>query len=228
MNYPKVATFKSASALREHLRSLGLDLDLDDSLLAAPDSPMAQPLHLPTAIAGHTSIGNRFAVLPMEGWDGTEDGKPTSSTIRRWRHFGMSGAKLIWGGEAVAVRHDGRANPNQLMINDANLPLLDALLQELLKAHQATVGNTSDLLVGLQLTHSGRYAKPNSKTKGEPIIAYHHPYLDKRLGLPPDYPLISDAQLDDLIGDFVRAAVRAQQIGFQFVDVKHCHALPGP
>jgi 2,4-dienoyl-CoA reductase-like NADH-dependent reductase (Old Yellow Enzyme family) len=227
MNYPKVATFKSASALREHLRSLGLDLDLDDTLLAAPDSPMAQPLNLPAVIAGHTSIGNRFAVLPMEGWDGTEDGKPTSFTTRRWRHFGMSGAKLIWGGEAVAVRHDGRANPNQLMINDTNLPLLEALLQELLKAHQATVGDTSDLLVGLQLTHSGRYSKPNSKTKGEPIIAYHHPYLDKRLGLPPDYPLISDAQLDDLIGDFVRAAVRAQQIGFQFVDVKHCHGYLG-
>ena len=227
MNYPKVASFKSSSSFREHLRSLGLDLDLDDAILPAPTSPMAKPLSLPTPIADRTRLGNRFAVLPMEGWDGTEDGKPTSFTIRRWRHFGMSGAKLIWGGEAVAVRHDGRANPNQLMINDANAPLLGALLDELLKAHQASVGSTSDLLVGLQLTHSGRYAKPNSKTKGEPIIAYHHPYLDKRLHLPPDYPLITDTQIDDLIADFVRAAVLAQQIGFHFVDVKHCHGYLG-
>ena len=38
--------------------------------------------------------------------------------MRRWQNFGRSGAKLIWGGEAVAVRHDGRANPNQLVINE--------------------------------------------------------------------------------------------------------------
>jgi 2,4-dienoyl-CoA reductase-like NADH-dependent reductase (Old Yellow Enzyme family) len=225
MNYPKIASFKSSAALRAHLRSLGLDLD--DTILAAPDSPLAQPLPLPAPIANRAVLGNRFAVLPMEGWDGTEDGKPSSFTIRRWRHFGMSGAKLVWGGEAVAVRHDGRANPNQLMINEANLPMLAALLDELLRAHQAAAGSTNDLLVGLQLTHSGRYAKPNSKTRGEPIIAYHHPYLDRRLNLPPDYPLITDAQIDDLIADFVQAAVRAQRIGFHFVDVKHCHGYLG-
>ena len=61
-------------------------------------------------------IGNRLAVHPMEGWDGTADGNPSENTIRRWRRFGRSGAKLIWGGEAVAVRHEGRANPNQLVI----------------------------------------------------------------------------------------------------------------
>jgi 2,4-dienoyl-CoA reductase-like NADH-dependent reductase (Old Yellow Enzyme family) len=227
MNYPKVASFKTTSALRSHLRELQLDLELDDAVLAAPDSPLAQPLNLTETIAGHTTIGNRFAVLPMEGWDGTTDGKPSEFTTRRWQHFGISGAKLIWGGEAVAVRHDGRANPNQLMIDEANLPMLAGLLEALVKSHQASFGRTDDLLVGLQLTHSGRYAKPNSKTAAEPMIAYHHPYLDQRLKLPPDYPLISDAQLDDLIGDFVRAAVRSQRIGFHFVDVKHCHGYLG-
>ena len=61
-------------------------------------------------------VGNRFAILPMEGWDGSTDGRPSDLTRRRWRHFGISGAKLIWGGEAVAVRQDGRANPNQLLL----------------------------------------------------------------------------------------------------------------
>ena len=93
--------------------SLRLSMPCDDRIEAGPDSPLAQPLH----IAGKT-IGNRFCIHPMEGWDGTRDGKPSEATIRRWRNFGRSGAKLIWGGEAVAVRHDGRANPNQLLINE--------------------------------------------------------------------------------------------------------------
>ena len=50
----------------------------------------------------------------MEGWDGTRDGMPTELTRRRWQRFGRSGAGWIWGGEAVAVRADGRANPHQL------------------------------------------------------------------------------------------------------------------
>src|SRR5256885_12597914 len=39
-------------------------------------------------------------------------------SIRRWQHFGESGAKLMWGGEAFAVQGDGRANPNQIGIID--------------------------------------------------------------------------------------------------------------
>ena len=101
---------------------------------------LAQPL----AFASRT-IGNRFSILPMEGWDGTSDGKPSELTLRRWRRFGESGAKLIWGGEAVAVRHDGRANPHQLLISEANLPDLLKLRGELVKAHQGKFGQGQDL-----------------------------------------------------------------------------------
>ncbi|MGH7789608.1 MAG: hypothetical protein ACRERC_22240 [Candidatus Binatia bacterium] len=55
------------------------------------------------------ALANRFVVQPMEGWDGTDDGRPTPLTERRWRNFGRSGAAWIWGGEAVAVRAGGRA-----------------------------------------------------------------------------------------------------------------------
>ena len=53
----------------------------------------------------------------MEGWDGTTSGGVTDEVRRRWQRFGESGAKLIYGGEAMAVRPDGRANPNQLIIS---------------------------------------------------------------------------------------------------------------
>ena len=62
----------------------------------------------------------------MEGWDGTTDGRPTELVYRRWKNFGLSGAKLIWGGEAAAVRPDGRANPNQLMILDQTMHDMEA------------------------------------------------------------------------------------------------------
>jgi 2,4-dienoyl-CoA reductase-like NADH-dependent reductase (Old Yellow Enzyme family) len=162
----------------------------------------------------------------MEGWDGTLDGCPSELTFRRWRRFGLSGAKLVWGGEAAAVRHDGRANPNQLMVNEANLSSLAALRQELVKAH-AEAGSSSGLYIGLQLTHSGRFSKPNDKKRLEPVILYHHPLLDRKLGLPPDYPVLSDGEIRRLIEDFIHAACLAQTAGFDFVDVKHCHGYLG-
>ncbi|HXI30607.1 MAG TPA: hypothetical protein VNG89_19345, partial [Vicinamibacterales bacterium] len=111
MTYPRMASLKTAAALRAHLERSAIPLDFDEALAAPAESPLAQPIE-----AGGVRVGNRFCILPMEGWDGTRDGAPSDLTRRRWRRFGESGAKLIWGGEAVAVRHDGRANPNQLML----------------------------------------------------------------------------------------------------------------
>ena len=79
---------------------------------------------------------------------------------RRWERFGLSGAKLIWGGEAVSVRPDGRANPRQLMILDETVGALASLREHLVKTHETHFGSVDDLLIGLQLTHSGRFARP--------------------------------------------------------------------
>jgi len=182
---------------------------------------------IPAGIGVPKPIGNRWAILPTEGWDGTPDGKPTDLVRRRWRRFGQSGAKLIWGGEAVAVRPDGKANPHQLLLSEANVPNLAALRAELVAAHRERHGQDGDLLVGLQLTHSGRFARPNDKTRLEPRIAYRHPLLDARFGITDDRAVLSDTEVDDLVADMVAAAVRAQRAGFDFVDIKHCHGYLG-
>src|SRR5881397_2481355 len=133
--YVRVASLKSAEAFRAHLSALGIDLDFDETLEAGPQAPLARPCQFKSR-----TIGNRFCVLPMEGWDGTRQGEPSDLTVRRWRRFGQSGAKLIWGGEAVAVRHDGRANPNQLCIGPTSGEDLARLREVLIEEHLRTTG----------------------------------------------------------------------------------------
>ncbi|MBM4458130.1 MAG: NADH:flavin oxidoreductase [Chloroflexi bacterium] len=223
MAYRRVATLRTAQAFREHLADLGVELPFDEDVSAAADAPLAQPYRLP----GGQVIGNRWAVLPMEGWDALPDGRPSDLVFRRWRRFGMSGAKLIWGGEAAAVRHDGRANPNQLVINETTLPDLIALRGALVGEHRAAFGRADNLYIGLQLTHSGRFCRPDDKKRMKPWILYHHPILDRKFGVPADYPVMSDDEIVRLIGDFVAAAQLAQRAGFAFVDIKHCHGYLG-
>ncbi len=223
MTYRRIASFKSAADFRGHLQESHIPLEFDDALVSGAQAPLAQTYRLPNGFV----IGNRFCVLPMEGWDGTTDGCPSELTYRRWQRFGASGAKLIWGGEAVAVRHDGRANPNQLTISEANVAALAHLREGLVAEHQKHFGSADNLLIGVQLTHSGRFCRPNDKKRLEPKILYHHPILDKKFGVPPDYPVMSDDQIKRLIDDFVVAAQRAQRAGFHFVDIKHCHGYLG-
>jgi 2,4-dienoyl-CoA reductase-like NADH-dependent reductase (Old Yellow Enzyme family) len=163
----------------------------------------------------------------MEGWDGTDDGRPSDFTRRRWSNFGRSGAKLIWGGEAVAVRADGRANPRQLVLDQATLGDIAALRELLVATHREHFGSTHDLVVGLQLTHSGRYARPDTQRPLAPRIVYRHPYLDGRVGIHDDARLLSDDEIARLSEDFIRAARLAQSAGFTFVDIKHCHGYLG-
>jgi 2,4-dienoyl-CoA reductase-like NADH-dependent reductase (Old Yellow Enzyme family) len=222
MTIRNIATLKTPSDFAAHLQSLGVSLPFDESVQSGAKAPLGQPYQL-----GSRIIGNRFAILPMEGWDGTTDGRPSDLTRRRWQRFGRSEAKLIFGGEAAAVRGDGRANPNQLMIIEETVNELALLRRLLVQAHEEHFAKSDDLLVGLQLTHSGRFSRPNDKEHLEPRILYHHPILDHKFELSDDYPVMTDDEIAQLVADFIQAAVLAQQAGFSFVDIKHCHGYLG-
>jgi 2,4-dienoyl-CoA reductase-like NADH-dependent reductase (Old Yellow Enzyme family) len=132
---------------------------------------------------------------------------------------------LIWGGEAAAVQPSGRANPNQTLATESNRAGLAALLRELQLAHRETFGSLDGLLVGLQLTHSGRFCKPDNHRHMAPRIAYHHPLLDAKFNIDPSDQavVLTDLELEELADDYVVAAHIAHQVGFHFVDVKACH-----
>src|SRR5688572_16520747 len=166
----RIPTLKTVAEFRQHVSSLGIHLPCEDEILTGSTSPLSYPLEQVT-INGK-QIGNRFAIQPMEGWDATTDGSVTEEVLRRWQRFGESGAKLIFGGEAMAVRPDGRANPNQLIISRETERDLATLRETLIQAH-----GSDKVVIGFQLTHSGRFCRPNDKMKLEPRIAFRHPLL---------------------------------------------------
>ncbi len=211
MQFTPPGHFRSVAQVRERLAELDLGIELADEIASAP---FAQPLEL-----YGKAVANRFCTHPMEGWDGTTDGRPSAHTLRRWRAFGRSGAGLVFGGEAFAVRPDGRANPNQLMLADHSEADLSSLLAELRAGAEEAGGG--EPVVGLQLTHSGRFARPAGPLA--PKIAQQHPLLATKYGLPSDQPVLTDGELEAIGERYVQAARVAQRAGFDFVDVKSCH-----
>jgi NADPH2 dehydrogenase len=198
--------FHSVEELAAECQRLGLILRFSDDL---------SPLFRPVAV-GPLTAGNSLCIQPMEGCDGTRDGRPDELTFRRYRRFGAGGAKLIWG-EAAAVLDEGRANSRQLLVAEHTAADLQRLLADCRRAHHDTFGSDHDLIVGLQLTHSGRYSYRR------PLLACHDPLLDARAGLDESYPLLEDDYLKRLVDHYVAAARIAHRVGFQFVDVKQCH-----
>jgi 2,4-dienoyl-CoA reductase-like NADH-dependent reductase (Old Yellow Enzyme family) len=217
----KISSFKTPKAFRGRLTELALEIPCASVLLGYDESPLSRPIE-EIRINGKR-IGNRYAVQPMEGWDATSRGGITENVCRRWRRFGETGAKLICGGEAMAVRPDGRANPNQLVITKDNQKDLSTLRNLLLETHRQCFGSGDEPVIGFQLTHSGRFCKPTANNRPEPRVAYRHPILDKRFGITGDEQVFTDSEVDDLIQDYVRAARIAWEVGADFVDIKHCH-----
>jgi 2,4-dienoyl-CoA reductase-like NADH-dependent reductase (Old Yellow Enzyme family) len=219
VSFPAVAAFRDVAAFKAHLATLSIPLDCDDELLPRERSVLAQPLRVEGRL-----VGNRLCIHAMGGMDGTPDGKTTDLVTRRWVNFGRSGAKLIWGGEAAAVTPESRDNPFQLYYHPDNRASQERLLRDLRAAHRERFGTTDGLLVGLQISHSGRYCRPDQDFLAKPRIAYRHPLLDERSGVRDDHAIMSDMELDDLVGHFATYAKFAQEAGFDFVDVKQCHA----
>lgn len=217
----RIPTLKTVADFRRHVAALGLELPCEDAIVTGQDSPLSRPI-ADVTINGK-SIGNRWAVQPMEGWDGTTAGGPSEDTLRRWQRFGESGAKLIFGGEAMAVRADGRSNPQQIMITPEHVAGLTRMRETLVTRHRELYGCTDDLVIGFQLTHSGRFSKPNDNAVKEPRPAFRHPLLDARFGVERDDQVFSDAEVEQLIGCYVAAARAARDAGADFVDLKHCH-----
>jgi NADPH2 dehydrogenase len=218
MEWQTPGKFKTVKEFRARWREIDGQFDCDMTL--GGNDPLALPLERST----RKPSPNRWCIHPMEGWDANSDGTPSEWTLRRWNNFGRSGAGLIWGGEAFAVQRDGKANPNQLYLE----PEADTRggLAALFASTRAGCRETGDdpdaLLFGLQLTHSGRFARPN-RAPEEARIADTHPILDAKFAVPKGHPLVTDDELQVIRDRFIDSAKMAHSTGFDFVDVKCAH-----
>ncbi len=218
--FHRPGAFADTLEFRAELQRLGLDIPCDDSLDKNGQSPMARSMSTETL-----EFSNRFCIQPMEGWDATPDGQPTDHTFHRWRRFGQSGASLIWGGEAVSVTPGGRSSPRQLVINEKTVQALDRLRHATVSEHHKSTISSTRPVIGLQLNHSGRMSRPLEKSA--PVIAFHHPVLDRRMGIDDSYPLLTDDEIERIRDSFIQGARLAWKAGFDFVDIKACHSYLG-
>jgi 2,4-dienoyl-CoA reductase-like NADH-dependent reductase (Old Yellow Enzyme family) len=202
--------FRGPDELLAKAEELGVEIPFSDDI---------STLLKPAKVAGR-AVPNRLAVLPMEGADATPNGAPTKWTLRRYERYAAGGSGVIWV-EATAVRRDGRSNPRQLMLTDETEDHFKQLATRIRVAAAGEWGPGHDPLLVLQLTHSGRFAKPDGKS--EPLIVQRNTVLDALQGLPADYPVLTDEALGEIQDDFFNAADLAASAGFDAVDIKACH-----
>lgn len=181
--------------------------------LPVADEP-AEILKNPVTIKGtKVQTKNALAVHPMEGFDSAEDGGPGELTFRRYERFSKGGAGLFWF-EATAVIPEARSNNRQLWICEENLDGYKRLAEMMHK-------NSDGAPIIMQLTHSGRFSKPNNVAA--PLISYHNPLMNTKFNIDPSYPVLTDEQLAALPEKFEKAAKLAKEAGFDGIDVKACH-----
>ncbi|MHC4325684.1 MAG: oxidoreductase, partial [Planctomycetota bacterium] len=212
---------RNTADLKRLSKQLGLNVEAIEDV-----SILTEPVKV-----GKLVIPNSLAVHPMEGCDGDSRGRPGKLTLRRYERFAAGGAGLIWA-EATAVVPEGRANPRQLWIHEKNKESFAGMVKMMRQAASKSMGPGHKPVIVLQLTHSGRYSKPEGKA--HPIIAQRDPYRDplvpqpipdpnRTSRIPDDWPLVTDEYLDKLQDAYVEAARIAFEVGFDAVDVKSCH-----
>jgi len=157
---------------------------------------------------GTKTVVNRIALNAMECNDADENGDPSEPTYTRYRkNFeGNAGVIVV---EAISVISESRGRLNQLIGTPSNLKGLSKLFSEMKKV------NDKPVLI-IQLTHSGELSEPNFSRR---VCVKHLP------GFGGD--LLTEDEVEDIIGKFVAAAKVAHDAGADGVDVKLCHGYLG-
>ncbi len=203
----KQFNYKSKDTLLSLFNELDINIGYNDDV-----SILKQKIDIGN---GYT-LSNRMAIHPLEGCDGLFDGSPSDLTARRYIRYAKGGAGLVWF-EAVAICTEGRANPRQLYITEENKESFRKLIHDIRK----NTADTPQVLIA-QLTHSGRYSKPDGIKK--PICAYDNKELRHSSGIPEnDFTYAEDSYLDTIPDMFVKTALLLKEVGFDGVDIKACH-----
>ncbi len=206
------AKMETVADFKETMEKAGYPFPVDEDV-----SILAEPIKL-----DDKTIPNRICIHPLEGFDGTPDGKPSELIFRRYERYAKGGAGLLWY-ESIAISNDGRCNPLQMIISEHTLLEVKRLLDETNKTAENDFGVRPYNV--LQLTHSGRRSV-NKEWEPTPLAVVENPYIDHHNsidGRAGKITFATDEKIEEIIDDFINAAVLSHEAGFDSVDVKVCH-----
>jgi 2,4-dienoyl-CoA reductase-like NADH-dependent reductase (Old Yellow Enzyme family) len=150
-------------------------------------------------------MANRFMLAPLTNWQSNADGTLADAEYH-WLTMRAQGGFALTMTCAAHVQRGGQGFPGQLGVwSDAHLPGLSRLAAGI---HAAGSGSS------LQIQHSGRRSDP--KLTGEQPVC---PWDDAETGARA----LTTAEVEQLIEDFITAAVRAEQAGFHGVELHGAH-----
>lgn len=157
---------------------------------------------------GTRTASNRIALNAMECNDADRDGNPSELTYKRYRKAFQGNAGVIFM-EAISVIEESRGRLNQLIGMTANQKALGRFIAEMRKV------NAKPLLF-IQLTHSGELSEPR---------------FSRRVCVKPlpgfGGDLLTEEEVEDIMGRFVLAAKVAHDAGADGIDFKLCHGYLG-
>lgn len=181
-------------------------------------SALFQPIKL-----GNLAVPNRLAVAPMCQYS-ADDGSANDWHLQHWINLGMSGAGMVTV-EMTNVERRGRISHGCLgLYNDAN----EAAARRALDA--ATRVSPAGTVFGTQLAHAGRKASCRRPWEGGgPLERNEDPWpIVSASAIPYDEGwqtphALTEDEIRKVIGQFAKAAERAERAGFDFIELHAAH-----
>jgi 2,4-dienoyl-CoA reductase-like NADH-dependent reductase (Old Yellow Enzyme family) len=158
---------------------------------------------------GRLTIANRFVRSATQDYMARDEGEVTDRQVGLFRILAEGEIGLIITGHAY-VHPLGKAGPNQIAIFD------DRFVPGLSRIADAVHGRSSKVFV--QLAHAGRQTKKRY-VAGTPVSPSAVPDPVSRVS-PRE---MTAGEIEALIGDFVRAGLRARDAGFDGVQLHAAH-----
>lgn len=174
----------------------------------------------PLILRGVT-LSNRIAVSPMCQYSSRE-GFATDWHLVHLGSRAAGGAGLVFT-EAAAVLPEGRISPQDLGIwSDQHIPML---------ARIARFVRGQGSAPGVQLAHAGRKASTRRPWEGHGAVparegGWSNVVAPTSLPFAEGYPLpheLDDAGIGQILEGFAQAAARAQEAGFQVIEIHAAH-----
>ncbi len=178
---------------------------LPNPMTPATATPLVAPLGQPLTLTRGPTWGNRIQLAPLTNWQSHVDGTLGEDEYR-WLTMRAQGGFGMTMTCAAHVQRGGQGFPGQLGAwSDAHLPGLTRLAQGIRAGGSVSC---------LQIQHSGLRSDTSLTHEGR--VA---PWDDAESGARA----LSTAEVEQLIEDFILAALRGQAAGFDGVELHAAH-----